>query len=562
MTAPARGSAAASAGSAVRRARVSEGGILALLVRWRELLLALPPFPRYLAAIGFGVLGAAALPPLYVLPLLIPAFAGFLWLIEGAATRREAAALGYGFGLGHFTAGLYWVANALLTDPERYGWLAPLAPFSLAALFAVYTAAAALVSKLAFRARFGQSFVFRVTVFAAAFTAAEWLRGHALTGFAWNLIGTVWGGSEAMMQSAAAIGTYGLGFLTVVLAAAPAVLGERGGEARAKVATAALPYVLFAGLWLAGVWRLDSAGAVAGDPAAPPVVLRIVQPNVAQTNKWRDELRIAHLKRDLELTQSAAKETDKGRTVLVVWPETAVPFLVDRDGDVRSAIAAVVPEGGLVVTGAPRATPPGATPYRVWNGIVAVDGQGSVVGVYDKHHLVPFGEYLPFRDFIPAWLNLDKLTPGSIDFSAGPGPATLRLPGIPPVSPLICYEIIFPRAVADEGDRPQLLLNVTNDAWFGTSTGPYQHFVSARFRAVEEGIPVARAANTGISGVVDSYGRVVIRLGLNRQGVIDAPLPRALDSPPLYARLGDVAIPLVIIFWAAVAATLRRFTRN
>lgn len=549
-------------GHAMRRAQTAGGGVLAYLVRLRERLLALPPFARHLAAIGFGVLGAAALPPLYALPLLIPAFAGFLWLIEGADTRREAAALGYGFGLGHFTAGLYWVANALLTDPERYGLVAPLAPFSLAALFAVYTAVAAFASKLAFRTRFGESFVFRVTVFAAAFSAAEWLRGHALTGFAWNLIGTVWGMSEPVMQSAAVIGTYGLGFLTVILAAMPAVLGEPGGQARSKIAAAALPYVLFAALWLGGAWRLHAGGPVAADPAVPPVVLRIVQPDVAQTNKWRDELRIAHLRRDLELTRNAAKKTDAEATVVVVWPETAVPFLVDQDGDVRSAIAGVVPEGGFVVTGAPRATPRGATPYRVWNGIVAVDEHGSVVGTYDKHHLVPFGEYLPFRDFIPAWLNLDKLTPGSIDFSAGPGPATLHLPGVPSISPLICYEIIFPRAVIDDEDRPQLLLNVTNDAWFGVSTGPYQHFVSARFRAVEEGIPVARAANTGISGVIDSYGRVAISLGLNREGVIDTPLPRALGSPPPYARLGDLMIPIVILVWSLLAAATRRLARS
>lgn len=562
MTAPGRGfSSAVSAGRALRRQQTAGGGVLAFLVRFRERLLALPPLLRHLAAIAFGVLAAAALPPIYALPLLIPAFAGFLWLIEGAATRREAAALGYGFGLGHFTAGLYWVANALLTDPERYGWVAPLAPFSLAALFAVYTALAAFVSKLAFRSRFAQGFVFRVTVFAAAFALTEWLRGHALTGFAWNLIGTVWGASGAVMQATALIGTYGLGFLTVVLAAMPAVLGERGG-AKARIVTAALPYVLFGCLWLGGTWRLNAAGPVAGDPAVPQVVLRIVQPNVAQTIKWRDELRIAHLRRDLDLTQGAAKPSDADATVLVVWPETAVPFLVDQDARVREAIAGAVPKGGLLVTGAPRATPPGVEPYRVWNGIAAVDGTGSVIGTYDKHHLVPFGEYLPLREFIPAWLNLGKLTPGAIDFTAGAGPVTLHLPGLPPVSPLICYEIIFPRAVTDDADRPQLLINVTNDAWFGISTGPYQHFVSARFRAAEEGIPVARAANTGISGVIDAYGRVVISLGLNRQGVIDSPLPRALGEPPPYARLGDAMLPIVIIVWALLAATTRRFARN
>lgn len=555
------GGSAASAGLVHMRARPGRG-LLDTIAVWRERLIALPRVPRYLAAIVLGVLGAAALPPIYALPLLIPAFAGFLWLIEGAESRHEAAALGYGFGLGHFTAGLYWVANALLTDPERYGWLAPFAPFSLAALFAVYTALAAFVTKLSFRTRYANNFVFRLSVFAAAFSAAEWLRGHALSGFAWNLIGTVWGASDAVMQTAAVIGTYGLGFLTVVLAAMPAVLGIRGGAARVKLATAALPYALFAVLWAAGAWRLSAAGPVAGVPASPPVVLRIVQPNVPQTNKWRDELRIAHLERDIDLTRNAAKSSDADAKVLVIWPETAVPFLVDYDPSVREAIASAVPKGGLIVTGAPRTTPPGERPYRVWNGIVAVDEHGQVVGTYDKHHLVPFGEYLPLRAYIPAWLGVDKLTPGSIDFSAGPGPATLHLPGMPPISPLICYEIIFPGEVADETDRPQLLLNVTNDAWFGISTGPYQHFVSARFRAVEEGLPVARAANTGISGILDPYGRVVIRLGLGRQGVIEAALPRAVATPPLYARAGDVMLPAVVVLWGLLALAAGRLHRR
>jgi apolipoprotein N-acyltransferase len=559
MTAPARAAwAAAPADFVLRREQGAAGGFTAVFVRLRARLDALPPFVRYVAAICFGVSGAAALPPLYVLPLLIPAFAGFLWLVEGAPTRREAAALGYGFGLGHFTAGLYWVANALLTDPERYGLVAPLAPLSLAALFAVYTAVAAFVSKLAFRSRYGGSFLFRLTVFAAAFALTEWLRGHALTGFAWNLIGTVWGLSGGVMQSTALIGTYGLGFLTVVAAAAPAALGEPLGSARRKIVTAALPYALFAAIWAGGLWRLQGAGPAASEPGVPKVVLRIVQPDIAQSNKWVPELRIAHLKRDLDLTRAAAKPSDADSTVVVIWPETAVPFLVDQDEAVRDAIATVVPKGGLVITGAPRATPPGVEPYEVFNGIVAVDEHGSLAGMYDKHHLVPFGEYLPFRGYVPAWMHLDKLTPGAIDFTAGSGPATLHLPGVPPISPLICYEIIFPGEVTDDNDRPQLLVNVTNDAWFGESTGPYQHFVSARFRSVEEGIPVARAANTGISGVVDSYGRVVARLGLGRQGAIDAPVPRALAGPPLYAKVGDWMLVFVIILWALLAATVRR----
>ncbi len=520
------------------------------LARLRNWLVRLPRWRRHLAALLLGMAATAALPPVFALPLLIPAFAGFLWLVEGAENPKQAALVGFAFGLGHFTSGLYWIAYALLTDPERYGWFAPFAPLSLAALFAIYPAGAAILSKVAFRFASERSGVYRVIVFAAAWSIGEWLRGHAMTGFAWNLTGTVWGVSESMMQSVALFGTYGLGFVTVLAAAMPAVLGEGGENRKYVILAVAAPYLLLAVLWTGGYARLVAAGPT---QTVANTTLRLIQPDVAQGRKWRDELRLANLRRDLDLTKAAARESDSQSAVFVIWPETAVPFLVDQDAAVRSAIATVVPKGGLVITGAPRATPVEVEPFKVWNGVVAVDGQGAVVGSYDKFHLVPFGEYLPFRSLLPKWLHLDKLTPGATDFSAGPGPQTLHLPGLPPVGPLICYEIIFPHAVADENDRPGLFINVTNDAWFGISSGPYQHFESARFRAIEEGIPVARAANTGISGVIDPFGRIISHLGLGRDGAIDSPLPRAQDRMPPYARFGDL-IPLLLIVAALLIA--------
>ena len=409
----------------------------------------------------------------------------------------------------------------------------------------------------------------RIIVFAVAWTVTEWLRGHLLTGFPWNPIGSVWGVSSAMMQFVSVFGTYGLGLLTVIAAGMPALLGEEH-ESRNRVSVPlALTFAVVAVAWIGGAFRLAGPLAVS-QATVPHVLLRLVQPNVAQGNKWREELRLAHLKTDLDLTDAAAgAKPDNGDAVFVIWPETAVPFLVDQDASVRAAIASVVPKGGdataggshgggLVITGAPRATPPDVVPFQVWNGIVALDAAGKVVGTYDKFHLVPFGEYLPLRSIIPPNLGLTKLTPGTIDFSAGPGPATLHLPGLPPVSPLICYEIIFPHAVVQEGDRPGLMVNVTNDAWFGVSSGPYQHFESARFRAIEEGMPVARAANTGISGVIDSFGRVVARLGLGNQGSVDSALPQALPDPPLYARFGDAMLMLLIVACGGLGVAARR----
>jgi apolipoprotein N-acyltransferase len=275
-----------------------------------------------------------------------------------------------------------------------------------------------------------------------------------------------------------------------------------------------------------------------------------VQPNIAQNHKWRPELREAHLQKHLSLTSGAAA-TDAAfgtSASYVIWPETAAPFFLGLDAVARSRIAAVTPPGGMVITGAPRATPSDKRPRRIWNSIAALDHQGVILETYDKFHLVPFGEYVPMRSVLP----LEKITQGGLDFSAGPGPRTLHLPGLPPFSPLICYEVIFPGNVTDAEDPPQWILNVTNDGWFGLSSGPYQHFASARLRAVEEGLPLVRAANTGISAVVDPYGRVVASLGLGRTGVIDSPLPQALSGGTIYSRFGDV-IPLGFLFLAGAA---------
>lgn len=529
----------------------------AAIARMREALARLSGWRRAVVAILLGIAATAALPPVFALPFVVVAFTGLLWLLEGARNVRGAAWTGWWFGLGHFTSGIYWVALALLTDPERYGWMAPFTPLGLGAYLAIYPALAAAVAKYAGRLPQAASGFGRVIAFAVAWTIAEWLRGHLLTGFPWNPIASVWGISTPMMQFASLAGAYGLGFITVIAAAIPAVLGEKPRR-RAYASIGGVALVLLV-IWAGGAIRLSAAGSAKADVAN--TVLRIVQPDIAQNEKWRDELRIAHLKRDLDLTRQAAANapSQASQSVFVIWPETAVPFLVEQEPNVRAAIASVVPKNGLVITGAPRATPPEANPFRVWNGIVAVNDEGQIIAHFDKFHLVPFGEYLPLRAYIPAWLGLSKLTPGTIDFSAGPGPQTLHLPGLPPVDPLICYEIIFPHAVADEADRPGLFINVTNDAWFGTSSGPYQHFEAARMRAIEEGVPVARAANTGISGVIDPYGRVIARLGLNEEGTIDSPLPKALADAPLYARLGDV-MPLLLMLAAGVfALAMHRF---
>ncbi|MCH9020438.1 MAG: apolipoprotein N-acyltransferase, partial [Proteobacteria bacterium] len=300
-------------------------------------------------------------------------------------------------------------------------------------------------------------------------------------------------------------------------------------------APSAAAAALLVAVWAGGSVRL----AGAGDEAVEGVLLRLVQPNVGQHHKWKPELREALFARHLRLTASAGFE----RVTHVIWPETAVPFFLANEPARRRAVAAATPRGGALITGALRTTPEPTSPPKLWNSLHAIDDAGRVVATYDKFHLVPFGEYVPFRRWFPT---IAKLTYGATDFSAGPGPQTLRVPGLPPFSPLICYEAIFAHQVVDSADRPAFLLNLTNDAWFGISSGPYQHFAAARLRAVEQGLPLARAANTGISAVVDGYGRITARLGLGREGVIDAPLPEALGGLTPYARWGDL-LPLTIV---------------
>lgn len=286
----------------------------------------------------------------------------------------------------------------------------------------------------------------------------------------------------------------------------------------------------------------------------PGVRLRLVQANIDQRLKWQESERVNTLRKYLALSS----QPGAGPITHVVWPETALPYFLSTEPELLRVLAQVVPPGGLLLTGAVRADPPGTVPVQVWNSVHAIDDRGQVVATHDKFHLVPFGEYVPLRGILP----IDKITPGASDFSAGPGPGTLVLPGLPPVSPLVCYEAIFPGAVtARTGQRPQWLLNVTNDAWFGQSAGPHQHFASARLRAVEEGVPMVRVANTGISAVIDPYGRVLASLALGREGVLDAALPEALPPTP-FARFGNGILLALLAAAAGAIAGLRRYSKG
>lgn len=499
-------------------------------------VLALAPARRRGVLVAAGALAALALPPVHAIPLLWLALPLLLLVLGRAPDGRRAFATGWWFGIGFFAVGLYWIAHAFLVDPWRHAWMIPFALAALGGGLGLFTGASTWAAwVLAPRRPLA-----RVFALAATWTVLEWLRSWLFTGFPWNLLATVWMPLDAMLQPAAWIGAFGLSLVTVLAAGLPLLLLEGRRGLPALLASAALLVGL--GGW--GGQRLEGATA----DMVPGVRLRLVQPAIAQSDKWARDRRLEHVEQQINLSRAEGFE----KITHVIWAETSVPYYVDADANARAAVAAAAPPDGVVIVGSARRTPIGHSPVEVWNSLFAVNPQGTIVAAYDKVHLVPFGEYMPLRALLPA--SIEKMTAGSIDFSFGTGHTTLPLPGAPPVSPLICYEIIFPGEVLGPGERPGWIANLTNDGWFGISSGPYQHFAAARLRAVEEGLPVVRVANTGISAVIDSHGRVRAHLGLGDSGIVDSGLPAALPATT-FARHG-AAVPLLLAFIVGLAAMI------
>ncbi len=474
------------------------------------------------AAFGLGVLSAGALPPVYFVPVLMLAIPGLLAMVGGARGAAVAARRGWWFGLGNNLIGLYWVTEAIMVEAARFWWFVPIAVPALAATLALFIAAATAVARLAVP---GWP---RALVLSGAWVLADLARQFVGTGFPWNPWASVWemGGyvGDVMIQLASVVGGPGLTFLTILLAAMP-TLGWRWRMVGAACFAA----------WIAfGVVRLH-----APLPSGPDLKVILAQGNVAQGVKWDQARALAIFNRYLALTEQGIAAAH-GAPAVVVWPETASPFLLQIDPAARAAIARAG-RGAPALVGSVRFDAQG----RPYNSLIAVLPDGGLDGIYDKWHLVPFGEYQP--DWFPLPV---QIVPGG-GFRRGPGPATLHLPGVPPVGALICYEAIFPGQVVDRADRPAWMVNVTNDAWFGNSTGPRQHLAAARLRAVEEGLPLLRAANTGITAAFDARGHEIARLGLGRPGVLVVGLPAALP-PTLFSQFG-LLVPAVLGFGALAA---------
>jgi len=518
-------------------------------------------------AILAGALGALAMPPYGLLPALAVSLTLAVWLLDGATeaggrarTLRAAALIGWAWGFGYLTAGLWWLGSAFLVEADEFAWAMPLGVLGLPAVLALFYAAGFAAARLVWSRGAGR-------LFALAFglAASEWLRGHLFTGFPWNTLGMALGANLWFMQAASLVGLYGLTLLAVLVCAAPAALAT-GETARAR----AWPSVAALGLLalLAGYGAARLPGQA--DPTVEGVRLRLIQPNIPQDAKFRPENRDGIVDRYLELSDRAAspERTGLADVTHLIWPESAFPSLIQRDPDTLARIGAALPEGRQLITGAARAQEPLTREHAVFHNAILTIGSGGILGpVYDKVHLVPFGEYLPGPlDAILRAVGLRQFVSVPGGFSAG-DPSVQRIlavPGLPPAAATICYEAIFPGAVlppvpADGAPAvPGLILNLTNDAWFGDTPGPRQHFAQARLRAVEEGLPLVRDANSGISAVVDGHGRVVASLALGVEGVLDSALPARLPGRTVYAAFGDAPFAFLLVATLLTALAARR----
>jgi apolipoprotein N-acyltransferase len=497
---------------------------------------------RRLIALVAGATGALALAPINFWPAMLAPLCAAVWLIDGSAdinarggtllpSMRSAFWVGWWWGFGYFVAGLWWLGSAFLVEADQFAWALPLGVLALPAGLAFFPALGFAIARALWSA--GPA---RALALAVGLGASEWLRALILTGFPWNELGMALGGTLVLAEAASWIGLHGLTFATIAIFAAPATLiDEARGVRRAAPTVVGLVALVFLAAF--GAWRLSApeAATVAG------VKLRIMQPNLAPDQKFIPANREEIVSRYLALSDKATSPERSGVADVthLFWPESAFPFMLTREPEMLARISAFLGNKTTLISGAIRAQEPLPGEYgaRYFNSIFVI-GKGTLLDFADKVHLVPFGEYLPLQDFFDR-LGLRQLVRVPGGFTPGLEHKTLKIPGLADAAPLICYEAVFPgEAVPQGAGRFGLMVNVTNDAWYGQTSGPYQHLAQARLRSIEQGLPLVRAANTGISAVIDPYGRVVASLPLGVEAVLDSELPRAI-SPPLYAKLGD-----------------------
>ncbi len=474
------------------------------------------------APLASGAVAALGQAPFDFLPALIAGFVAAFWFWSRCKTVGQAARFGWLFGTGYFAVSLSWIVEPFLIEPEVFGWMAPFALVFMAGGLALFWWLAGIVAR-----RIGG----HPMAYAGALTLVELLRAYVLTGFPWALAaqGLVnWGA----YQAAAWIGPHGVNLVFLMVCASVPLVARRRWVA--------LPVAAVLG---AGVFAPIPVQDI---PENAPIV-RMIQPNAVQSQKWTNENIRKFFDRQVAFSAAPAET----RPDFVVWPETSVPFLLEYAGPALGHVAQQA-GGADIMLGIQRR----GEADDWYNSAALVLPDGEISQIYDKYHLVPFGEYLPFQTFFDRFGLTGLAAMGVGGYTAGDGPHLVDVPQIGRVLPLICYEAIFPQNVFSAPERPDLLVHLTNDAWFGNFSGPYQHLAIARMRAIESGIPVVRAANTGISAVIDGYGNVTGLLGLNTAGYLDRPLP-PVRKATVYSRIGDWFALLLILGVVATAFHFR-----
>jgi apolipoprotein N-acyltransferase len=500
-----------------------------------------------------GAAQSLSLPPFGYWPVLLVSVPVLVWLLDGAGSRRSFArgfAIGWSFAFGYFVPSLWWISEAFRVEPEKFAGLIPFAVAGLPAYLALYWGVAAGLA-----ARLWSTGWRRVVLLVCLLAVGEWLRGHMLTGFPWNLPGYAAEPATGLSQAASLGGIYALTLLVLLAAGAPAAFWQSGCSTRSLrrsgLAYAGAIALVVAGLQVWGNQRVAGYDAMVetASSQSPAPLVRIVQPSIPQNIKWDRTRRDEIVSTYLEMT---ARPWPAGLQVppLVVWPESALPLLLAEEEGLREQIAGLLPQGSFLLTGGLHRVLESDGTARIFNSLLVIGPDGHIMGRHDKVRLVPFGEFLPFPAILEP-LGIRQLARLPSGFSEGEADKVVTVPGMPAFAGFICYEAVFPRSFPRKV-LPKVLVNVTNDAWFGTSGGPHQHLVQARFRSIEQGLPMIRAANTGISAMIDPAGRVQAKLPLFETGILEVPLPTVLPAT-LYAMWGDsLFAALTLVFLTVV----------
>lgn len=485
------------------------------------------------ATLGAGA--SFAFTPTYFFFVLFFSFPGLLFLISRSKSWKETFLVGWSFGFGFFLIGMYWICYALMVDSDLFGWLVPFAVTLIPSVVAIYIGITSIIIHPV------RHHPLILTIcFVCAWVLIEILRTHLFTGFPWLTLGYSLGNWINMIQSASLFGVFGLSLLVLITSTLPFVLIIHRNKIHRSFYLAFCIFILSSN-FVYGAWRLDN-----GKTALLPTKVRIVQPNIKQDIKWDKNYKYANLQKLLSLSKSEENPT------YIIWPESALTYSIE-DPKVQSLLASVISPNSYLLTGAVSYK---LQTNKLYVSLLAVNSKGEISAIYDKKHLVPFGEYTPFKEYIPG---IHKITHGLMDYSKGENEHDIisKIKG-PSFRPLICYEAFFPTETLNKDTKPDFLLNIINDAWYKDSSGPYQHLEMARFRAIEAGVPLLRSANTGISAIIDPYGRIIKKIPLNKQNVIEYSLPDKIFTMTLYNLYGNNIVSFLLLLILVVFLTQRK----